>query len=45
MRRPNILMFITDQQRWDALGVNGNREIKTPNLDRLVSWLSFGMRC
>lgn len=34
--RPNILILYTDQQRWDALGVNGNREIKTPNLDRLA---------
>ncbi|HID55531.1 TPA: DUF229 domain-containing protein, partial [Candidatus Poribacteria bacterium] len=36
MRRPNILILMTDQQRWDALGINGNREIKTPNLDRLA---------
>jgi arylsulfatase A-like enzyme len=27
----------TDQQRWDTLGVNGNREILTPNLDRLAA--------
>jgi len=37
MRRPNILVLYTDQQRWDALGVNGNREIQTPNLDRLAA--------
>ena len=36
MRRPNILMLYTDQQRWDALGANGNTEIATPNLDRLA---------
>nr|WP_243896246.1 sulfatase-like hydrolase/transferase [Paenibacillus sp. F411] len=31
-------MFIyTDQQRWDALGANGNPEIHTPNLDRLAA--------
>lgn len=36
MRRPNILILMTDQQRWDALGINGNPEIKTPNLDRLA---------
>jgi amino acid transporter len=34
--RPNILLITTDQQRWDALGVAGNRFIKTPNLDRLA---------
>ena len=36
MERPNILLLYTDQQRWDALGVNGNREIRTPHLDRLA---------
>jgi arylsulfatase A-like enzyme len=36
MRRPNILIIHTDQQRWDALGANGNRDIHTPNLDRLA---------
>jgi hypothetical protein len=33
MRRPNILLIHTDQQRWDALGANGNPDIKTPHLD------------
>lgn len=37
MKRPNILILQTDQQRWDALGANGNAEVKTPNLDRLAS--------
>jgi arylsulfatase A-like enzyme len=37
MRRPNILLLYTDQQRWDALGANGNDEIQTPNLDRLAA--------
>jgi arylsulfatase A-like enzyme len=37
MRRPNILILYTDQQRWDALGVNGNPDIQTPNLDRLAT--------
>lgn len=36
MRRPNILLITTDQQRWDTIGANGNPEIITPNLDRLV---------
>ncbi len=35
-RRPNILFIMTDQQRWDCLGANGNKIIKTPNLDRLA---------
>jgi len=37
MARPNILLVHTDQQRWDALGANGNDDIDTPNLDRLAS--------
>ena len=37
MRRPNILLLYTDQQRWDALGANGNGEIRTPHLDRLAA--------
>lgn len=37
MRRPNILLIHTDQQRWDALGANGNAEIRTPNIDAMVA--------
>ena len=37
MNRPNILILYTDQQRWDALGANGNQEIITPHLDALAS--------
>ena len=37
MKRPNILVIYTDQQRWDALGANGNNEILTPNLDALAA--------
>ncbi|MEZ5276008.1 MAG: sulfatase-like hydrolase/transferase [Opitutaceae bacterium] len=36
-RRPNVLILYTDQQRWDALGANGNRAILTPHLDRLAA--------
>ncbi len=35
--RPNILILFADQYRLDCLGANGNRLIKTPNLDRLAS--------
>ena len=38
--RPNIIFLMTDQQRWDALGVV-NPHVKTPNLDRLAE---FGVR-
>jgi len=34
-KRPNILFLLTDDQRYDTLGCNGNRIIHTPHLDRL----------
>ena len=37
MRRPNILLLIGDQQRWDTLRANGNSDIQTPHLDRLAA--------
>lgn len=37
VRPPNILFIMTDQHRWDCLGANGNRLIKTPHLDRLAA--------
>ena len=36
-RKPNIIFLLTDDQRWDALGVMGNKIIKTPNLDALAN--------
>ncbi|MCL2831631.1 MAG: sulfatase-like hydrolase/transferase [Treponema sp.] len=37
-RRPNVIVFFTDQQRWDTMGVyrNGNSPDLTPNLDRMA---------
>ncbi|MCL4401271.1 MAG: sulfatase-like hydrolase/transferase [Acidobacteria bacterium] len=35
-KRPNVLVFYTDQQRWDSLGVNGSPMGLTPNLDRMA---------
>src|SRR3989339_949 len=34
---PNILFIMTDQLRYDCIGVNGNHIIKTPNLDKLAA--------
>lgn len=34
--KPNVLIIMTDQQAWDAVGYSGNKMIKTPNLDRLA---------
>jgi len=35
--KPNILLIMTDQQAWDAVGYAGNKKIKTPHLDQLAS--------
>ncbi len=34
--RPNILLILTDDHRWDALSAKGHPFLKTPNLDRLL---------
>ena len=34
--RPNLLILLTDDQRWDAMGCAGNSIIQTPELDRLA---------
>jgi arylsulfatase len=35
--RPNILLILTDQLRYDALGCYGGQGVSTPNLDRLAA--------
>ena len=37
MGRPNVLLLMTDQQRFDSLGCMGNEAVETPNLDWLAS--------
>lgn len=42
--KPNIIVIMSDQQRWDTLGVAGNPVIRTPTLDRLARsgvWCPF----
>lgn len=34
--RPNVIVFFTDQQRWDTTGVHGNPLGLTPNFDRMA---------
>jgi arylsulfatase A-like enzyme len=35
-KRPNFIFLLTDDQRWDTLGVMGNSIVKTPNMDQLA---------
>ena len=34
--KPNVIVFFTDQQRWDTTGVHGNPLELTPNFDRMA---------
>ncbi|MEM1122015.1 MAG: arylsulfatase [Bacteroidota bacterium] len=33
---PNILLILTDDQGWGDLSINGNTNLRTPNIDRLA---------
>lgn len=44
-QRPHILLITTDQQRYDALGINGNPVLETPNLDALAAQGTNFSRC
>lgn len=35
--KPNIIFILTDDHRWDALGIAGNSIIRTPEMDKLAS--------
>ncbi len=35
--RPNFIIMMTDDQRWDAMSCAGNPIIRTPNMDRLAA--------
>ncbi|MFW5870349.1 MAG: sulfatase-like hydrolase/transferase [Candidatus Sumerlaeota bacterium] len=36
-KKPNILLIHSDQHRYDCVGANGHKIVKTPNLDRLAA--------
>ncbi len=35
-QRPNVIFFMTDDQRWDSMSCAGNPYLQTPNMDRLA---------
>ena len=45
MPQANILLIMTDQQRFDALGCYGCGAVRTPNLDRLAQEGALFERC
>jgi len=36
-KKPNVLIFYSDDQGWGELGMQGNKEIPTPNIDSLAA--------
>jgi N-acetylglucosamine-6-sulfatase len=36
-RPPNVLVILTDDQRWDAMSCAGHPFLKTPNMDRIAN--------
>lgn len=40
-RRPNLLFVLSDDQRWDSLGLTGGTVARTPHLDRLAAEGTF----
>ena len=36
-RKPNIIIVLADQMRYEELGCGGNKIIRTPNMDRMAS--------
>lgn len=45
MTKPNILLILTDDQRYDTLSALGHEHVHTPNLDRLVERGTTFERC
>lgn len=35
--RPNVVVILTDDQRWDAMGCAGHPFVRTPNIDRIAA--------
>ena len=37
LSRPNVVIFLSDDQGWGDFSISGNRNLETPNIDRLAS--------
>ena len=37
VKKKNIILIISDDHRFDAMGIAGNKKISTPNLDALAA--------
>lgn len=35
-QKPNVIVILTDDQGWGDLSINGNENLKTPNIDQLA---------
>ena len=35
--KPNVIVFLTDDQGWGDLSLNGNTDLSTPNIDSLAN--------
>ena len=35
-RQPNIILILTDDQGWGDISINGNKDIHTPNIDKMT---------
>ncbi len=36
-RRPNFVVFLSDDMGWEQVGFNGGKEVPTPNIDRIAN--------
>src|SRR5215813_12672869 len=36
-KKPNVIVIIADDMRWDCMSCAGHKHLKTPNLDRLAN--------
>jgi len=44
-KKPNIIVFVAEQWRGDAVGCAGNSIVKTPNLDKMKDEGMYFTQC